>query len=215
MSGPAGEGWWEVEQGETIESIAFETGFFADTLWDHPANQKLRELRRDRNVLLPGDRVEVPEIQPKVVPCSTGAKHRFRRKGVPSRLRLELRAYGEPRANAAYTLLVGDDIEIEGTTDANGFLEHFVPATAREATLLIGDDEFWLVLGELDPSTEPVGIRKLLRNLGYACGDIDDPALDDDTRTSLAEFQRREGLPATGVADVDTVARLTAAQAAG
>ncbi len=78
-----------VSEGECIESIAKQYGFFADTLWNLSENQRLRELRKDRNTLLPGDVIVVPEKQQKYYSGSTEVRHRFIRKGVPARLRIK------------------------------------------------------------------------------------------------------------------------------
>ena len=44
-----------VQQGESVESIAHAAGHFWDTVWQHPDNAALRQLRRSPHVLLPGD----------------------------------------------------------------------------------------------------------------------------------------------------------------
>jgi hypothetical protein len=77
-----------VKQSDCIDSIAHRFGFFPDTLWKHPANSELKKLRKDPNVLQPGDTVEIPDLQLGEESCVTEEKHTFKRKGVPAKLRL-------------------------------------------------------------------------------------------------------------------------------
>lgn len=95
--GPVGNGNYEVQPGDCIESIAFNHGLFWETIWNHPNNQPLRAARDSPNVLLPGDKVFVPEIRTKEEPGATEQLHRFRRCGVPGILRL--RIMGEAAAD--------------------------------------------------------------------------------------------------------------------
>jgi hypothetical protein len=78
-----------VKDGDCIENIAKRYGFFADTLWNHPDNRALHDLRKDPNILLPGDVVNIPQLRQKDYPGGTEQRHRFRRKGVPARLRVK------------------------------------------------------------------------------------------------------------------------------
>jgi Putative peptidoglycan binding domain len=85
-----------VKDGDCIDSIAAEHGFFPDTIWNHPDNSDLKQLRKDPNILLAGDKVMIPELQIKEVWKADRARHRFKRKGVPARLRLRFMKPKEP-----------------------------------------------------------------------------------------------------------------------
>jgi len=77
-----------VQSGDCIESIAKRFGFFPDTIWEHANNSALRDLRKDPNILHEGDVVHVPQLTEKEESGANEKKHRFRRKGVPARLRM-------------------------------------------------------------------------------------------------------------------------------
>jgi len=197
-----------VVQGDSVIRLADIHGFFPQTIWDDPANAALKEKRKDMNELVPGDEVVVPDKRPKELPIATGARHVFRRKGIPAAYRLQIFDVEEPRANQEWVLTV-DGREYKGTTDANGILQLYLPATSREGELVIGPDEFTVGIdfGYLDPITEITGIQKLLNNLGFFCGDPDG-TLNDATRDALADFQWRFELDDTGEPDEATLAKL-------
>lgn len=206
--GPVGKGAYLVQQGDCIESIAAAHGLFWHTIWDDPENAELRARRASPNALLPGDRVHVRERRSKEVPGATEERHRFRMKGVPSRLVLVLRREGEPRAGLAYTLFVDDAPGIAGVTGADGKIDQPIPPDARRGRLVLPEGETLnLLLGHLDPRDEVSGAQGRLHNLGYACGDPDGE-LGPWTMMALLAFQRHKGLPATGALDPATAAAL-------
>lgn len=122
-------------QGDSVESIAYAAGHLWRTVWDHSENKPLRDLRKSPHVIAPGDAVFVPDLRLKKVPCATGQQHRFQQKGVPSRLRVRFLVDGEPRANAAYVLVIDDKKKKkkQGTTDGDGWLDEPVLPDARRA----------------------------------------------------------------------------------
>ncbi len=198
----------KVKSGDSVIGLSELHGLFADTIWDDSANAELKRQRPDMNVLEPGDVVVIPDKQIMQVDCSTDALHRFTRKGIPAKYRLQLFRYEEPRANEQYQLVV-DGVIFEGETDDKGVLEEFISPTAREAELIIGPDEFrmWIDFGHLSPLTELSGVQQRLTNLGYVCDDPDGE-LGESTRAALREFQRRFDLEENGTADEATVTKL-------
>ena len=161
-----------VKSGDCILSIAERYGFYWETIWDYPSNSQLRVLRRDPNILNPGDIVVVPNKQIKEESGTTEQRHRFRRKGTPARLRLQLlnRDF-QPRAGVSYILEVDGALK-EGTTNRQGLLEAAIPPGAVAAVLTYDNEDGFpmrrrLQLGGVDPHSEERGIRQRLANLGY------------------------------------------------
>jgi hypothetical protein len=199
-----------VRQGESLESIALEHGFLPATLWNDPGNASLKRERKDPSVLLPGDKVHVPDRRPRQESAPDAQRHRFRRKGLPSKLHLKVLKDGEPRANAPYTLNIDGKLS-RGSLDGDGVVEVPVPPNAQRGTLTVGKDEsdqqvFDLRLSGLDPLESISGVQQRLNNLGYPCPKTGE--LDDQTRAALADFQRAGGVEATGEPDQTTRDRL-------
>ncbi len=161
----------EVQPGDCILQIAESHGHFWETLWDHPDNSKLKELRKDPNVLAPGDVVAVPDIVTKEESAAVEKRHRYKRKGVPGKIKIRMTLDGKPRANLRYVLTI-DGVSKSGTTDADGFIEMDIPAGAIEGELKIEEDGrndiYRLDLGHLDPVDTAEGMCQRIEQMGYS-----------------------------------------------
>jgi N-acetylmuramoyl-L-alanine amidase len=190
-----------VRQGDSISRLAERHGLAPDTIWNDPANDDLRARRARMDVLLPGDEVVVPDLRPGEVECATGARHEFRRVGVPMLFEIQLfDERGAPAADRPYRLVV-DGGERHGRTDAGGRLREYLPNTARRGRLAVeGEPERELLFGHLDPIETLSGVQKRLTNLGFACAQ-DAGRTGRATLQALTAFQRLCGLPATGALD--------------
>ncbi len=187
-----------VDQGEDIDSIAYECGFHPDTIWDHKANKELREKRKDPSVLKEGDKVKIPELEPRERKVQTGETVTFHRKGVPSALRITFSDDDGPRAKLPYIFKIvtrcGTEIpDVAAETDDKGFLVEAIPPNTTEGEIILnpGEDEEHVPfrLGYLDPVDEGYqGVQSMLNNMGYYCGDEDD-ALGELTIAAVREFQ--------------------------
>lgn len=203
---PVGEGDYVVRPGDCISSIAFEYGFFPNDIWNHANNSKLKQVRTNPNTLMPGDRVHVPDKTLKTLDKADQQRHRFKRKGVPEKLKLRLVKNGRPRANVKYRLEIDGKLT-RGQTDNKGCLEHFVPPDAVRGVLVIEPNErHELRLGTLPPVHTQKGLVARLRNLGYIheSGGVSAEALSQ----ALASFQQYAGLRPTGEADEQTWQKL-------
>jgi hypothetical protein len=199
---PVGGGGHVVSQGECIYSIAASTGHDWKTIWEHPDNAALKEARKDPGVLLAGDKVHVPDIEPKTINLETGRRHRIVITGqyVPLRLRM-CDADGEPIANARYRLEVaGRDREI--STDGTGQIDTQVPATAQEAKLTRVEtgEVYTLNLGHMDPPNSSSAVRKRLANLGYNV-ESEEGELDEHSLGVVAAFREDATIDPQATAD--------------
>lgn len=197
-----------VRQGECLSSIAAEHRLTWRTLWNHPENLDLRRLRKDPNILYPGDRVFIPERTVKEESGSTGQVHRFRLRGTPARLRIRYLRRGEPQSGVPWQLVI-DSMRFRGTTDDQGMLVQNVPPTAREGRLTFsGTAEYRLRIRHLDPIETISGIQARLNNLGYGSGPVDG-IIGPITRGAVRRFQAdHPPLVVDGIPGPRTQARL-------
>ena len=195
-----------VKQGDCVESIAEKNGFFWETVWNDPENAELKRNRNNPNLLLPGDSLVIPDKRTKSENIQTEQRAKFKVKGVPSKLRIFLQDDdSEPYANTPYVLEV-DTQSFSGKTDRQGLVAHSIPPTAQKGKLYLGEERnvvYELRLGFIDPITEFSGIKSRLSNLGYQCGQSNDPS-DADTQLAIRRFQYQYQLDETGVIDDKT-----------
>jgi hypothetical protein len=191
---------YQVKQGDCISSIAFEHGFFADTIWNHPNNKTLKEKRQDLNILLPGDLVFIPDKQIKEVSEPTNQVYKYRLKNSPARLNLVLKYYGEPLKGKTYKLDIDGTLS-QGKTDAEGKVSLSIPPDAKKGKLTVGEGEkqieYELELGKLDPINEVKGFKKRLQNLGYEVGNLDSE-MSDVFKRSISLFESENELEPSG-----------------
>ncbi|MBV9496722.1 MAG: peptidoglycan-binding protein [Acidobacteria bacterium] len=208
---PLGDGDFVVAHGDSIVSIAARHGHLPDTIWNDAANQKLKDARKNGEVLLPGDRLTVMPLRVKEEARAAGAAYVFKRVGVPVKVTLFVQdEEGEAFAGKKYELTV-DGKQQEGTTDDAGKIECFVDPLAREGELKVWLEEPGLPnpwirqvqLSTLCPCDHPLGLQQRLANLGYYLGEIDGE-LGPATVAAIALFQTEQKLESTGIADQAT-----------
>jgi hypothetical protein len=215
---PVGAGDHIVQAGDSILSIAARSGHLPDTIWNDSANVTLKEVRKDPEVLLPGDRVTVMPLRPKQAARATGQRWVFQRKGLAAKFTLIVQdEEGTAFASKKYELVI-DGNKASGTTDADGKIECAIAPRARTGTLTLWLDEPghpnpWvreISLASLYPIEHPVGVQQRLANLGYYSGALDGRS-DAETAAAIAAFQKAQGLHSTGTIDDTLRQKLVAA----
>src|SRR5262245_11034673 len=142
-----------VKEGETLAGIALENGFYSwETIYNHPENQALRELRPDPSELYVGDRIYIPDKTPKSVeveafgPDDDDTKvYTFVRKSLKTSLSLYLEDdEGDYYANKDYEIKVTVDDQEEsytGTTDEEGKLVQAISPRATGCVVTLWPDK--------------------------------------------------------------------------
>lgn len=206
-------GNYNVKQGDTIPSIAADFGFTdPKTIWNDPNNIQLKSLRKNPNVLFPGDQVYIPDKDLRIEQCSTDQRHKFVRQKLPLKLKLVLEdIYEKPIANAQCALILGADT-YQVTTDGQGRIEQVIKPSVRYGSIVIKDpqtafqsDVLPIKIGYLDPVEEVSGHIARLDNLGYSPGDGSD---DDQFKSAVEEFQCDNNLLVDGKCGPGTQAKL-------
>ncbi|HEU0123752.1 MAG TPA: peptidoglycan-binding domain-containing protein [Bryobacteraceae bacterium] len=197
-----------VSLGDSIPSLAHDNGHFWETLWNHGENAELKAKRKNPNILAPGDEVHIPPIRVQDFQGGTDMRHKFVRKGIPAKLKMQLFLLGEPRRNEPYTLILDDEM-IKGTTDGDGNLEQFVRPNSKGGVLRLngGKEEYPVRVGYLNPIDRISGVKQRLNNLGFYCGNESEDE-DDLFAQALTQFQGEHGVPQTGQNDAVTRAKI-------
>ena len=198
--------WHTVEQGEWIQRIARDHRFYDwESIWNHPENSSLKQQRTDPNLLMPGDRVFIPDLQPKELPAATDQKHTFVKKAPKMKLHIILHDEEEhPLANKPWKLTL-EGKEYSGTTDGDGSFEQEVPVLTsnEEGKLECEGYHFPIRVGHLDPIEETSGVKRRLANLGFDCGSTDN-SITDQFKDAVRQFQEYANVPVTGEVDQTT-----------
>ena len=219
--------------GESVPSIAYERGHFWETIWEHPQNQELCDLRKDPNILQEGDKVFIPPIKPKPYSRKTILRHRFRLKGVPSILRLrlmeppprEINTLGwllksnssegannpattqiKPWVGVEFQLTV-DGKESKGQSDKDGVISVIIQPNAKSGRLIIAKDTKNERTIELNLGhIHPITTFLGVRERLQNLGFpvSENDATEEDLSDTIASFQRVYKLPITGNLDDET-----------
>jgi hypothetical protein len=181
-----------VKQGECLSSIAEENGFFWETLWNHPDNEKLREQRKDPNILNPGDVVAIPDKRLKEMSEPTSQVYKYKLKNTPAKFKMRILNDAKPRAGEKYVINI-DKVEVRrDTIPGDGTIEIPILPRAQHGELIIGEGDnaetYVLNLGALDPIETVSGVKARLNNLGFDCGAVNNKT-DDETIEAITDFQ--------------------------
>ena len=191
-------------------------------LWDDASNKDLAAKRKNPNILLPGDVVNLPNPAPKTESVPTEKVSKF---VAASRDQLDFRVVLLDESNQPLKGLKCQFLEEgrETTSDGSGVLERLELSPRFELGVLRFDyrtDDlsqrgaapadtfkgtqtvrlaFAIAIGHLDPLDTPSGIQARLSNLGYYAGEIG--YADEDAtalRCAIEEFELENGLTPKG-----------------
>ena len=194
----------KVKQGECISSIAYRYNLLPDTIWNDPANAELKALRKDQNILMPGDKVVVRKKEMKEAPISTGSRHRFQTKGFQEKLVIHFKLNDKPRTSEACVLEI-DGVLSKGQTDGSGKVEIPIPPNAKTGMISFREtgDVYKLDFGHLDPIEEISGIQGRLSSLGFYDGPINGK-MSEELEQAIRDFQETKDMKPTGKLDDTT-----------
>lgn len=200
-------GTYVVRPGEYLEQIAVRARVSADAIWNDPRNAGLRAQGRTPTQLHPGDVLTLPDAPPGRLVLRVGAFNGYTARLPLVKVPLMLTNDEGPLHDEPF-VVEGLGAPLEGVTDGEGRATFEVPVYVREVTVFLPKAalRFQIVIGQLDPITEPSGVYARLVNLGYAHGGGTPSAVD--LRHAVAAFQQAEELPATGEVDDATRQRL-------
>lgn len=204
-----------IRQGDTVTRLAWQRGLDASAILDLSENAELRDARRDRDILAPGDVLHLPDSFAKPLPVRSGSSNRYAASIPKVTVRLVLKdgdSPGAPSLSSEPYVIEGAGEPIEGVSDDNGRVEVDLPVHVREVTLMLvrKDVAIPVMVGDLDPEIEASGARQRLQNLGFLSG-----SSSRAFQSGLKRFQRSAGIAETGVLDEATAAALRTAHDCG
>jgi hypothetical protein len=195
-----------VAKGEYLSLIALRYGVPWKKIWDDARNKDLRVRRKTPNILNPGDRIFVPEIELRHEECQTEKRHVFKQHRSKNKIRLVVRdEWGEPIPGLQYIVHIKDQASIKGKTENDGLVQADVPEHINKVQVVLPDlgEVLELKVGALDPISHLKGVQQRLTNLGFDPGPIDG-VFGPRTRRALLAFQGWANLKQTGLADRET-----------
>lgn len=165
-----------VEEREHVSAVAERFGFHNwRTVWDHPNNDALRELRAYHHIVHPGDELFVPDFQEKIEDGATTQTHVFVVENRPLFLRLRLQDW-DARPLVDVPCGVGlDTLEVDAVTDGEGMIDQPVGKQVKDGEVRAHRPEkstlkYDLHIGGLRDERTFLGQQARLNNMGYFAG---------------------------------------------
>src|SRR6476620_11869452 len=161
-----------VQQGDYVSKIAAEKGFSDyKTIWDHGQNAALKSKRQTSNILLPGDKLFIPDKEARTEVRTTDAKHEFVLSGKPLKLRVVVHDMEDkPVSGKPCDLKVTGSPDVTPlSTDGSGMVEREINKDAAAGTLKLKDAglpidlDLTLQIGHLDPVDAITGQKARLK----------------------------------------------------
>lgn len=200
---------YTVQQGDHLSGIAEQFGFRdINTIWNHPNNAQLKQDRKDPHILFPGDQVFIPDKEQKAEIAPTTKQSTFQLGSTKLKLNLRLKDINDdPVSNKPVTISVEGAVVPPPSTDGDGKTSSEIKNSAKAGFLVLGDLQFPLKIGHLDPVDKPSGQAARLNNLGYEAGDPRTIGAES-FQAAVEEFQCDNGLPVNGNCDSTTQTKL-------
>lgn len=206
-----------VAQGETLTRIAKQYGLGSwQKIYNHPDNAEFRALRDNPDLIYPGDKIVIPDLEQKPRFIQTNKPTVFRIPIEKEYFRLKLQnKRGEPLAGTTVEINLGGKSH-ELTSDSQGLIElELEDGESCEGSLKVFNDksdkgqcvEFDIEVGSLAPVEELAGVQARCNALGYNCG-VADGIMGSKTRSGVKAFQAAHGLDVDGVPGPKTKAKL-------
>ncbi len=177
-----------IRQGDHIGRLAYELGFDADAVWNDPANDDLRQIRTDPNILWPTDVLYVPTpAEPESQDLVVGDTNSF----VADPPTMDLRLMFSDPGLASKPVTIAELPDLTGLTIAgDGTLSLTVPVTLDAVTVVFDDEtSFSCQVAFLDPINTLSGVAGRLQNLGFLSPRADPGAIAIDVvRSALGVF---------------------------
>lgn len=187
---------------------------FASVACAEAESAELRFTERSRDELEAPEGVEPGEGAADEPPAVYSVPLRRLTFRLRTRLQLQLHRGDDALADQAYELELPGDERRAGTTDGEGLLEEWIPSGVEVVYVHLQAEDpcdattLSVRLRRFEPADDPKGLQRRLANLGYLVGDLDGQP-GAWTQAALRAYQAKEGLPVTGEADAETIARLT------
>jgi len=198
-----------VREGDYLTRIAHRFGLLPKDIWDDPKNAELKKLRKNPEVLQPGDVLRIPDAPTPALDISPGETLSVTATVPTVTLELSLGRddIDAPGTNSlaglAYEAFTGHEV-LTGTVGGDGLVKLEVPIDVHEVRVVVEEAGVACLVrvGTMDPETERTGWHKRLSNLGFLDQAIPDESFD--LAPALRAYQRAKKLPITGLADEAT-----------
>jgi hypothetical protein len=194
-----------------VDSLSYDNKVRSDAVWD--ANTGMHATRPDRNVLMPGETLTIPD--PEVTwegGRKTGVTHVFKRTLPTREFKFQL-VKGIPVTGYTCTIQI-DGVTVTGMPDGDSIKCQIKP-NAKVAVITVQyqrgkgganapvtTHKYTIDLGYLRPVTENAGKEDRLRNLGYFNSVMPNNAVPSYNE-ALRLFQTSHGIDPAGATVVD------------
>src|SRR5690242_270731 len=111
-----------IQQGEHVRKLAYRYGVSAETVWGHEKNQQLTKLRKNMDLLSPGDVLHLPAEPMPPLRLDNGTQNKFKAKVPKIHVKVHLEIPGRKVAGEKFEVhgVSANGEPISGTVGADG-----------------------------------------------------------------------------------------------